>query len=165
MTAPSAKSLSLDLGTTLIKSSRLSDSGALGELFSTPAPPLTGEGMIRESDPIAYLDAAGELLKRAAAGLPAGTPLGIATQRSSFLLWDKATAQPHTPLISWQDRRAAGWCNAHAAEEKFIRETTGLRLSPHYAGPKVAALLEESPWLRDGMAAGETLFGSLESCL
>jgi glycerol kinase len=158
-------SLSLDLGTTLIKSALLSDSGSLGEIFSTPAPPLTGEELIRESDPVAYLDAATALLKKTAAGLPDGTPLGIATQRSSFLLWEKTSGKPLTPLISWQDRRAAGWCKAHEADEKFIRETTGLRLSPHYAGPKLASLLEDSPGLRAGMASGEILFGTLECWL
>eukprot|EP01121_Diplochlamys_sp_Union-15-3_P016408 TRINITY_DN5569_c0_g1_i1.p1 TRINITY_DN5569_c0_g1~~TRINITY_DN5569_c0_g1_i1.p1 ORF type:complete len:556 (-),score=92.18 TRINITY_DN5569_c0_g1_i1:17-1684(-) len=31
--------------------------------------------------------------------------LGIATQRSCFLCWDKSTGEPVTPLITWQDHR------------------------------------------------------------
>ena len=48
-----------------------------------------------------YESAARELLERAARRLPCGTPLGLATQRSSFVVWDAERGTPLLSLISW----------------------------------------------------------------
>src|SRR5262245_57474806 len=34
---------------------------------------------------------------------------GLATQRSSIVCWDRASGRPLSPVLSWQDRRAAAW--------------------------------------------------------
>ena len=34
---------------------------------------------------------------------------GMATQRSSVLLWEHSTGTPLTLLLSWQDRRTSNW--------------------------------------------------------
>jgi glycerol kinase len=152
MTAAAA----LDLGSTLIKGCLLDEHGRIGETFSRPAPALQGEGDIRECEAEAYAAPAGELLEKLACRCPPGTPLGIASQRSTYLLWDKATGEPMTPMISWQDRRAADWCSAHSDREEEIVKRTGLVLSPHYAGPKLAVTEERK-------SGG--LIGTLESWL
>jgi len=152
----------LDLGSTRIKAGHLGPDGVLTLAGERPAPPLTGTGEIREGDAEAYVAAAVELLRSAARP---GVPWGIACQRSSFVLWEAASGRPVTPLISWQDRRAEAWCRAHTAIEPEVTRRTGLVLSPHYAGPKLAALLADDPDLRGGLAGGRLRFGTLETFL
>jgi glycerol kinase len=67
--------------------------------------------------------------------------------------------------VSWQDRRAEPWCAAQAGRARGLAAATGLVLSPHYAGPKLAFMLAAEPALALGMAAGELLFGTLDSYL
>ena len=70
-----------------------------------------------------------------------------------------------TPLISWQDRRASDWCARHPHLQALLVQRAGLRLSAHYAGPKLASLLERRPDWRAGLASGELLFGTLDAWL
>ena len=90
-------------------------------------------------------------------------PLGLSVQRSSFLLWDKASGVPLTPVISWQDRRALPWVLAHADQRDAFKVRTGLELTAHYAGPKLAVLIDSDPELQARMEAGAVLFGNLDS--
>ncbi|HEX5759220.1 MAG TPA: FGGY family carbohydrate kinase, partial [Thermoanaerobaculia bacterium] len=96
-------------------------------------------------------------------GAPAA--LGLACQRSTCLVWERATGRPLTPAISWQDRREAGRVRGMAAHAEEVARRTGLRLSPHYAAPKLAGLLEALP---DGLArarGGELVAGTLDAWL
>jgi len=155
--------LALDLGSTRIKLGALDANGGLRIAGRRKAPLLLEQGDRRTSDPYAYLQAADELLARQR---PArGTALGLTTQRSSFLLWERHSGRPVTPLISWQDLRADAWCRAHAERRAGWLRETGLRLSPHYAAPKLAMLLEEDPDLRDRAQRGLILFGTLDTWL
>jgi len=160
--SPAPEALAIDLGSTRIKAGCLGPDGALSPAGERPAPPLSGADPIREVDAEAYIAAAIDLLRSAARP---DIPWGIASQRSSFVLWEAATGRPVTPLISWQDRRAEAWCRAHAAVEPEVVRRTGLVLSPHYAGPKLAALLADDPDLRGGLAGGRLRFGTLETYL
>ncbi len=155
----------IDLGSTRIKSAILDSQGRLTELRSLAAPALRGAGPVREGDATEYLEQALDLLGGLAADLPAGTPLGVASQRSTFLLWDRDSGNPLTPMISWQDRRAADWCARNADIEDEIKRATGLVLSAHYVGPKLATLIEAEGKWADRLAGGRALFGTLESHL
>jgi glycerol kinase len=164
--SPTPESLALDLGSTRIKAARLGPGGTLTPAGERPAPPLSGTGEIREGDAEAYIAAAIDLFRSATRpGVSPEAPWGIACQRSSFVLWEAATGRPVTPLVAWQDRRAEAWCRAHAAIEPEVARRTGLVLSPHYAGPKLAALLADDPDLRGGLAGGRLRFGTLETFL
>jgi len=158
------RALALDLGSTRIKAGALSEDGQLRLLAEADAPPLTGADPVREGDAAAYAASARAVLAEALSRAP-GLPVGIASQRSSFLLWEAASGRPVTPLVSWQDRRAAGWCAAHAHLEATVSARAGLPLSPHYAGPKLAVLLEGDPALGKGLADGRLRFGTLETYL
>ncbi len=155
----------LDLGSTRIKAGLLDPEGGLSGIEEVAAPPLAGEGPVREGDAEDYLGAARGLVRRVAAGLPAGTPLGIATQRSTFVLWHRASGRPARPMVSWQDRRAAEWCVQNCRLEPEIVRRTGLLLSAHYAGPKLAAMQRTDEGLRRALADGDHRFGTLETFL
>ena len=158
-------SIALDLGTSRIKGACLDEAGHLTRIVCRDAPPLVGEDLIRESDAQAYISIAHTVLAEIGKGLPEGTPLGMAAQRSSFLLWDRETGTPVTPLISWQDRRAMDWCDRHGVLKTTVKRLTGLLLSPHYVGPKLACIMECDPALRARAEDGALFFGTIETFL
>ena len=157
-------SIALDLGSTRIKAGRFVD-GKLVEVHAEDAPALFGDDPVRQFNPQGYLAATKRALDRLGPIEDGPLPVGIASQRSSFLLWERATGNPVTPVVSWQDRRAHGWCEANRRKEPVIRMITGLPLSAHYAGPKLASMHEENPVLWDHVRSGELLWGTLETYL
>lgn len=156
------RSIGLDIGSTSIKAAALLEDGSLDGMQTTPAPPLRREGLTVEFEPDALFDAVDNVLDPFSMMF---RPFGMACQRSSFLVWEKETGRPVTPVISWQDRRALDWCEAHLDHVDKIVERTGLPLSPHYFGPKLASLLLENPFWREEMKAGKLLAGTIDAWL
>lgn len=154
----------LDLGSTRFKLALLAANGQLYDLRAAPAPRLTGDGLIREGKPEEFLHTATRLLEQLPAEA-AGIPLGLVCQRSTFTVWSKSSAQALTPMVSWQDRRAADWCDEHPAFDDLVRDRAGLRLSPHYMGPKLAAMQTDDPMLAGQLASGDCLVGNLDAWL
>ncbi len=68
---------------------------------------------------------------------------GLATQRSSVLAWD-AEGEAVSPVLSWQDTRAAGRLETLPSRPQAIQQITGLPLSPHYGASKLAWLQTHS---------------------
>ncbi len=112
-------------------------------------------------------DAAGRAL--AASGLRAGdiAAIGIANQRETTVLWDRATGRPLANAIVWQDRRTASRCDAlrQAGHEALFMERTGLVLDAYFSGTKLAWLLDHLPGARERAARGELAFGTIDSWL
>ena len=83
--------------------------------------------------------------------------IGIANQRETTVLWDRATGRPVAPALVWQDRRTAARCAELPAE--LIRERTGLVPDPYFSATKLEWLLEHAG------AAGDLAFGTIDSWL
>ncbi len=154
-------SLILDLGTTHIKVGVWKDSYA-ESISLQKAPTLSIQDCIVECSAKEYFDAVSNIFFQEISQLSGNVQVGIASQRSSFLLWNKWTGEPVTPLISWQDRRAYQWCESHQKLNALVHTTTGLVLSPHYVGPKLAILLQDVS-LKRGVENHAILFGTLET--
>ena len=162
--------IALDLGTTSIKAGLLDQNGMLGNLVAKPAPKIAVNGGLYESDALAYAAIAEQALDECIAhGIISGAggcqTLGLCSQRSSFLIWERATGQPVTPLISWQDNRGAASCAALRAHESLIRDLTGLPLTPYYFAPKLRILLQANPEWLARLESGELLAGTLDTFL
>lgn len=157
--------IALDLGTTTIKAGILTRDGTLTGIVSRPTPPVTGAGGRYESDGLRYAETADAVLAECLAQTNARPPLGLCSQRSSFLLWERATGQPVTPLISWQDDRGAAGCADLRGDETTIRELTGLPLTSYFLAPKLRVLLRENPTWREKLVGGEWLLGTLDTFL
>jgi len=155
------RALALDLGSTRFKLGVLDEDGCLADVWAVPAPEAHGRGLVCELDPRAVAERVGQLFARVRAGR--GTAVGLASQRSSFLAWHRVTGQPLSPVCSWQDRRAAQWCADHASLQAEIGRITGLVLSPHYVGPKLAVMQGDDARLRRAIHAGEALVGTLDA--
>lgn len=157
--------IALDLGTTAIKAGLLSKDGTLGGVIARTSPSVLADGGRYESDALAYAAAAEAVLAECLAQTTARPPLGMCSQRSSFLIWERVNGRPITPLISWQDDRGAESCFALHEKKDVIRKLTGLPLTPYYLAPKLRVLLRENPHWRDKLASGEWLLGTLDTFL
>ena len=91
--------------------------------------------------------------------------IGIANQRETTIIWDRATSQPVAPAIVWQDRRTADFCEQlrGAGAEALVRRKTGLLLDPYFSGTKIRWLLDNVPGVRERAEAGTLAFGTVDS--
>ena len=93
--------------------------------------------------------------------------IGIANQRETTIVWDRATGKPVANAIVWQSRVTAPICEElrRRGHEELIRRKTGLVIDPYFSGTKLKHLLDTVPGLRKRAEAGETLFGTVDSFL
>jgi glycerol kinase len=135
--------------------------GSVSTELSFPAP-----GWV-ESDGRAIWDsvqAATERCLRQAPGAPI-VAVGIANQRESVLVWDRATGELLGPCISWQCRRTAAYCDRLRAQghEPRVHALTGLGLDPLFSASKARWLLDH---IDDGDVRGrrgELCIGTVDS--
>ncbi|HEX7156394.1 MAG TPA: glycerol kinase GlpK, partial [Burkholderiaceae bacterium] len=105
----------------------------------------------------------------AAAGAEASqvAAIGIANQRETTVLWERASGRPRANAIVWQDRRTADACARLRAEgrEDDVRRRTGLVLDPYFSATKLAWLLDRLPQGRERAERGELAFGTIDTWL
>lgn len=147
--------IALDLGSTRFKAGSMSD-GQLTGLQAVPALETHGEDPIFEHHAEELLPKLQELLHPYS-----HYTLGLSVQRSTCVFWDQEDGRPLTPMVSWRDRRARDWCDAHSQLGPALWELAGLPLSPHYAGPTAAVLMNEA--IRKQLQSGRALFGTVDT--
>ena len=91
--------------------------------------------------------------------------IGIANQRETVVLWERATGRPVHNAIVWQDRRTTALCERWRAAglAQIVERRTGLVVDPYFSAPKVSWLLDSVPGLRQRARAGEIAFGTIDS--
>ena len=105
----------------------------------------------------------------ARAGVAAKTiaAIGIANQRETTIVWERATGRPIHNAIVWQDRRTADACAGlrERGHEPAIAARTGLLLDPYFSATKIAWLLDHVDGARAAAQAGRLAFGTVDSFL
>ncbi|NGP53951.1 FGGY family carbohydrate kinase [Thioalkalivibrio sp. XN8] len=103
----------------------------------------------------------------AAAGVRAadGVVAGLAVQRSSIACWDRASGAALAPVLSWRDRRHAGWLQGLGLEPARVHRLTGLVISPHYGASKLRWCLDNLPAVATAAREGRLCCGPLASFL
>src|SRR3981189_1051131 len=93
--------------------------------------------------------------------------IGITNQRETTVLWERKTGKPVANAIVWQDTRVAEDVARFASEggQDRFRAQTGLPLSTYFSSLKLRWLLENVPGAREKAAAGELLFGNIDTFL
>ena len=93
--------------------------------------------------------------------------LGIASQRETTVLWERASGAPMARAIVWQDRRTADFCQqlVAAGHGELIRRKTGLEIDPYFSATKLRWLLDNVPGARLRAERGELAFGTVDSWL
>jgi glycerol kinase len=93
--------------------------------------------------------------------------IGIANQRETTIVWERASGKPIHNAIVWQDRRTAEACAAlrRQGHEEAISAKTGLLLDPYFSATKIAWLLDHVSGARKAAEAGKLAFGAIDSFL
>jgi glycerol kinase len=93
--------------------------------------------------------------------------IGIANQRETTLLWDRASGRPVYNAIVWQCRRSAPQCERLVAQglTADIRARTGLVIDAYFSATKLQWLFDHVPGLRQRANSGELCFGTVDSWL
>lgn len=93
--------------------------------------------------------------------------IGVTNQRETVVAWDKASGEPLSRAIVWQDRRTAPFCEElrAAGHEDAVREATGLLLDPYFSATKMRWLLDNDEAVRAAAERGTLAFGTIESWL
>jgi glycerol kinase len=173
-----------DLGSSSAKAIRVDRRGRPAAVARRPIATRRARGGRVEHNAAAILQASLAALQEACGRgevAPGDEGLGIATQRSTVLFWDRDSGRPLTPAYSWQDRRGAAFCARLAVRPRrgrprgtappatilaredpagMVAERTGLRLGPHYSASKLAWALAHRPGLRRRVATGRALWGT-----
>ena len=126
--------LVVDVGTSGVRAAIVrSDASVTDEQYVETLPTSPAPGLV-EFDATRIAAAAMDV---AQAALVAGGPVaavGIANQRASTVVWDRATGRPVGPGIGWQDLRTVGTC--------LVLQSDGIRLAPNLSATKAAFLLD-----------------------
>lgn len=123
-----------------------------------------------EQDPQALLEslrrAATEVVKMLDASMRKRlVSVGLATQRSSIVCWNRKTGKPLSPVISWQDRRADNWLKQFQPQQEAVHKITGLYLSAHYGASKIRWCMENNDAVKQALAKDELIIGPLAAYL
>ena len=144
--------LAIDQGTTATKAVVIGSAGKVLAQTSVKVATaaLAGGGMEQDPQEIwrSVQSAAGAAIAQSGRVIDA---VALATQGESVMAFDPDTGAPLSPLVTWQDRRAAGICRRLADHADALTEATGLRLSPYFTAPKLVWLRENVT--RDGVVS------------
>ncbi len=102
-------------------------------------------------------------LREAAIEMSQVAAIGLANQRETVVLWDKASGTPVAPAIVWSDTRTSALLED--LDGDLIRQRTGLPPANYFSAAKVRWLLDNVDGLRARATRGEILFGTMDSWL
>ena len=143
--------LVIDVGTTGVRAAVVVR-GVVGPLAYREVLPDTPFPGLVELDAAALAAAVLEVANEALAG--ADEPVasvGIANQRATTVVWDRATGEPVAPALGWQDLRTIGTC--------LEMQGRGLRLAPNASATKLQNLLDQA----DPGRSRDLCFGTIDT--
>jgi len=126
--------LVVDVGTSGVRAAIVGPDATISHVHHRPVLPSTPAQGFVEFDATAM---AAAMLAVAHDALADGGPVeavGIANQRASTIVWDRATGSPVGPGVGWQDLRTAAMC-------LNLREQ-GIRVAPNESATKIAFLMD-----------------------
>lgn len=91
--------------------------------------------------------------------------VGISNQRESLVLWERATGESVSPVISWQDRRTTALVDELSWAADEVRAISGLPLDPMFSALKARWLLDVHDPTRARSEAGELVIGTIDAWL
>ena len=144
--------LVIDIGTSSIRAAAVDPGpGVIVDVVQEAFPPATPAPGLVEFDPSALastlLSCAREVVSRH--GAPAS--VGITAQRASTVVWHRATGEPVSTGLGWQDLRTIGDCLTARAEH-------GIDIAPNQTATKAAHLISSS-----GVSPDEVLIGTIDA--
>ena len=146
-----AGTLVVDVGTSGVRAAVV-EHGAVGPLAYREVLPDTPFPGLVELDAGALAAAVLEVANEALAAAPAPVAtVGIANQRATTVVWERATGVPVAPALGWQDLRTIGTC--------LEMQGRGLRLAPNASATKLQNLLDQA----DPDRTRDLCFGTIDT--
>ncbi|WP_131195947.1 FGGY-family carbohydrate kinase [Lichenihabitans psoromatis] len=92
---------------------------------------------------------------------------GLSTQRESVVAWDRATGEPLSKVLSWQDRRTVALAASIGTPAVLdrVRAISGLPLDPMFSALKARWILDSIDPDRTRAKAGAICIGTIDSWL
>jgi glycerol kinase len=144
--------LVIDVGTSGLRAAVIDGDGVVRGMSYCAFPPSSPFPGLVEFDGAAMATAVIDVATRSLAAAGPVAAVGIANQRASTLVWDRATGVPIGPGLGWQDLRTVFDCITAKVDH-------GLALAPNQSATKVAWLLNNIAGARDR----DLCFGTVDS--
>jgi ribulose kinase len=159
--------LAIDQGTTNTKALLVNDAGVVVSRATRPLRQTFPHPGWVEQDAAAIWQSVREAIDEClqATGEHELAALAISNQRESVMLWDRRTGRPIGPVVIWQCRRTAPFCDELRTRglEKTLRERTGLTIDPLFSASKAHWLLDNVEGARVKAERGELCLGTMDS--
>ncbi|MGH9303786.1 MAG: FGGY family carbohydrate kinase [Acidimicrobiales bacterium] len=143
--------LVVDIGTSGVRAAAVGADGTIAHSSYRQVLPTSPMQGFVEFDPAKLASAAVEVASSVLSASGTVDAMGIANQRASTILWDRATGSPVGPGIGWQDLRTVGMC--------LMLRSDGIFLAPNASASKLVALLE----MADQDRQRDLCFGTVDS--
>ncbi len=159
--------LAIDQGTTNTKAILVNNQGQVTAQTSRPVDIYFPKPAWVEQDANviwqSVKDAIDECLTKA--NQPKLAAIGITNQRESVLVWERKSGKPLGPVVTWQCRRSAPFCETLREKklEKTLQENTGLTIDSLFSASKARWLLENIPNGKQRAENGEFCLGTVDS--
>ena len=163
--------LALDQGTTSSRAILFDHAGSLVAVAQKEFPQIFPKPGWVEHDPrdiwSTQAGVAAEVLTKASVRAADVAAIGITNQRETTVVWDRASGQPISNAIVWQDRRTASICDRLKARklDRVIRKKTGLVIDAYFSATKIQWILENVKGARAKAKAGDLAFGTVDTWL
>jgi glycerol kinase len=153
--------LALDLGTQSVRAVVVNRAGTPLTHAQQPFTLQRRSATEIEQDGPAIIAATLQVIAAALQQFPGVAQAGLASQRSSVIAWDRQTGAALSPVLSWQDTRAADFVKTLAPQQSFVQSHSGLVLSPHYGASKLRWLLHNNGAVQHALAKQRLCLGPL----
>ena len=145
--------LVVDAGTSSIRAAVVRPDTTMAAVHQRAVAPSSPSPGFVEFDASALAAAALDVARRSLAEAGPVDAVGLASQRASTVVWDRASGEPVGPGIGWQDLRTVGFC--------LQLQQQGVRLAPNASATKLAVLLD----MADPSRSRDLCFGTVDSWL
>jgi glycerol kinase len=143
--------LVVDVGTSGVRAGVVDPDGAIHHINYVEVLPSSPAAGFVEFDASAMASAVLEVAGATLSGTGPVDGVGIANQRASTIVWDRASGEPVGPGIGWQDLRTVGTC--------LVLRDQGIRVAPNESATKVSMLLD----MADPDRSRDLCFGTVDS--
>ena len=143
--------LVIDVGTSSVRGSIVNADATVAHVHRRDVLPSTPAPGFVELDASVLAEAVLDVARRALADGGPVDAVGIANQRATTIVWDRATGEPIGPGVGWQDQRTVMMC--------LGLQSQGFRFSPSSSATKLAFLLD----LADPDRSRDLCFGTVDT--
>ncbi len=161
--------LSIDQSTQGTKAMLFDETGAMLIRMDRPHRQIINEKGWVSHDPEEIWENVKDLAEKITAGVSrkAVRAVSISNQRETSVVWRRSDGRPVCDAVVWQCARAQEICGALEKEGAgdFVRNKTGLNLSPYFPAPKYAWILRNIPGAEREAQEGKLCFGTVDSWL